>query len=69
MLIGTILGNSLILFLYHIWPDIPSDVVAWVVGGISTTGLGGVLGQGFADGLSKGLTSTNAKNGSVKKEE
>ncbi|HUU29364.1 MAG TPA: hypothetical protein VM123_16295 [archaeon] len=58
MLVGTILGNCLVLVLYHLWPEIPSDVIQWVVGGISSTGLGGLLGQGFADGLSRGLTSS-----------
>ena len=61
MLIGTILGNCLVLVLYHLWPDIPADVIQWVIGGISSTGIGGVLGQGFADGLSRGLTSSQGK--------
>lgn len=61
MLIGTILGNCLVLALYNLWPDIPADVVQWVVAGISSTGIGGVLGQGFADGLSRGLTSHQGK--------
>ena len=33
----------------------------WVVAGISSTGLGGVLGQGLADGMSRGLTSHQGK--------
>ena len=41
-------------------PDLPADVVQWVIGGISGTGLGGLLGQGFADGLSRGLTSSQS---------
>ena len=45
MLIGTIIGDCLVLILCHFWPDIPSDVVQWVVGGISGTGVGGLLGQ------------------------
>jgi len=61
MLIGTILGNCLVLALYNLWPDIPAEVVQWVVAGISSTGIGGVLGQGFADGLSRGLTSHQGK--------
>ena len=61
MLVGTILGNCLVLVLYHFLPDLPSDVVQWVIGGISGAGLGGVLGQGFADGLSRGLTSSQGR--------
>ena len=61
MLIGTILGNCLVLALYNLWPDIPVDMAQWVVAGISSTGLGGVLGQGFADGMSRGLTSHQGK--------
>ena len=61
MLIGTILGNCVVLALYNLWPDIPADVVQWVVAGISSTGIGGVLGQGFADGLSRGVTSHQGK--------
>ena len=60
MLLGTIIGNCLVLVLYHLWPDLPADVVQWVIGGISGTGLGGLLGQGFADGLSRGLTSSQS---------
>jgi len=59
MLIGTILGNCLVLVLFAIWPDIPQDVVQYAIGGITSAGVGGVLGQGFADGMSKGLTSSN----------
>ena len=61
MLIGTILGNCLVLALYNLWPDIPVDMAQWVVAGISSTGLGGVLGQGLADGMSRGLTSHQGK--------
>ncbi|MBW7996004.1 MAG: hypothetical protein FVQ81_05400 [Candidatus Glassbacteria bacterium] len=61
MLIGTILGNCLVIVLYNLWPDIPQDVLLWAIGGISSTGIGGVLGQGFADGLSRGLTSSQGK--------
>jgi hypothetical protein len=60
MLIGTIIGDCLVLILYHFWPEIPSDVVQWVVGGISGTGVGGLLGQGIADGMSRGLTSSQS---------
>jgi hypothetical protein len=60
MLLGTIIGDCLVLILYHFWPDIPSDVVQWVVGGISGTGVGGLLGQGIADGMSRGLTSSQS---------
>ena len=58
MLIGTIVGNCAVMALYNLWPDIPQDVLLWAIGGISSTGIGGVLGQGFADGLSRGLTSS-----------
>jgi len=61
MLIGTILGNCLVLALYNFWPDIPADVIQWAIAGISTSGLGGVLGQGIADGMSRGLTSSQGK--------
>ena len=61
MLIGTIIGNCAVLALYNFWPDIPQDVVLWTIGGISSTGIGGVLGQGFADGLSRGLTSSQGR--------
>ena len=61
MLIGTIIGNVAVLALYNLWPDIPRDVVLWAIGGISSTGIGGVLGQGFADGLSRGLTSSQGR--------
>ena len=61
MLVATILGNCLVLVLYNFMPNLPEDVVQWVIAGISSTGAGGVLGQGFADGLSKGLTSTQGK--------
>ena len=57
MLLGTIIGNCLVLALYNFWPNIPAEVVQWAIGGISGAGVGGVLGQGFADGLSRGLTS------------
>jgi len=57
MLIGTILGNCAVLALYSIWPDLDAQVVQWAIGGISSAGLGGVLGQGIADGMSRGLTS------------
>ncbi|OGF99299.1 MAG: hypothetical protein A2Z86_07565 [Candidatus Glassbacteria bacterium GWA2_58_10] len=57
MLLGTIVGNCLVLMLYNFWPNIPAEVVQWAIGGISSAGVGGVLGQGFADGLSRGLTS------------
>jgi len=62
MLIGTVLGNCLVLALYNLWPDIPAEVIQWVVAGISSTGMGGVMGQGLADGMSKGLTSSKAKD-------
>jgi len=61
MLLGTILGNILVLVLVHFWPDLPSNIIQWAIAGISSTGIGGVLGQGFADGLSKGLTSSKVK--------
>jgi len=61
MLIGTIIGNAAILALYSVLPDLPDDVVQWAITGISGTGLGGVLGQGFADGMSKGLTSSQGR--------
>ena len=61
MLIGTILGNCLVLALYNLWPDIPADVVQWAITGISGAGLGGVIGQGFADGMSRGLSSSHGK--------
>ena len=61
MLIGTVIGNCLVIALYNLWPDIPKDVLLWAIGGISTTGIGGVLGQGFADGMSRGLTSSQGK--------
>ena len=61
MLIGTILGNCLVIALYNLWPDVPQNVLLWAIGGISSTGIGGVLGQGFADGLSRGLTSSQGK--------
>ncbi len=61
MLLGTILGDCLVLVLYHYWPEVPEEVVRWVIGGISGAGIGGVLGQGLADGLSRGLTSSQGK--------
>jgi len=61
MLIGTILGNCLVLALYNLWPELPADVVQWAIAGVSSAGIGGVLGQGFADGLSRGLTSHQGK--------
>ena len=59
MLIGTILGNCLVLVIFNFWPNIPVEVVQYAIGGITSAGVGGVLGQGFADGMSKGLTSSN----------
>ena len=61
MLIGTILGNCCVLLIYHFLGDIPTEVMQWIIAGISGTGLGGVLGQGFADGMSKGLTSSQGQ--------
>ena len=61
MLLGTILGNVLVLVLYNFFPDLPADAVQWAIGGISSAGIGGTLGQGFADGLSRGLTSSQGQ--------
>jgi hypothetical protein len=61
MLVGTIIGNCAMVALYNFCPDVPQDVVLWAIGGISSTGIGGVLGQGFADGLSRGLTSSQGR--------
>ena len=61
MLIGTILGNCCVMLIYHYVGDIPTEVMQWIIAGISGTGLGGVLGQGFADGMSKGLTSSQGQ--------
>lgn len=61
MLIGTIIGNCLVIALYNLWPDIPPDAIHWAIGGISSAGVGGTLGQGFADGMSRGLTSSQGK--------
>ena len=45
------------------WPlvYIPAEAIQWVIAGISSTGIGGVLGQGIADGMSRGLTSSQGK--------
>lgn len=59
MLIGTIIGNCLVLVIFNFWPHMPVEVVQYAIGGITSAGVGGVLGQGFADGMSKGLTSSN----------
>ena len=61
MLFGTIIGNCGTLALCNLWPDIPTDAVQWAIAGISSAGIGGVLGQGFADGVSRGLTSHRSK--------
>jgi len=60
MILSGIAGTLLVLLVKAFFQDLPDGVVEWaiaVVGGSSSLG---VTGQSLADGMSKGLTSSQA---------
>lgn len=60
MVLAGIAGTLLVVAIKGMFPDIPDGVIEWaiaVVGGVPSLG---TLGQAVADGMSRGLTSSNA---------
>ncbi len=58
MVLAGIAGTLLVLLIKGFFPDLPDSVIEWaisVVGGVPALG---ALGQSLADGMSRGLTSS-----------
>lgn len=58
--LASIAGTLLVLLVKAIFPDIPDEVVIWGIGVVGGVPALGSVGQAIADGMSKGLTSSNA---------
>lgn len=61
MVLAGIGGTLLVLIIKAIFPDLPDGVIEWAIGVVGGVPALGAMGQAVADGMSKGLTSSNAK--------
>ena len=59
----TIAGVLCLLLIAGFFPQLDQGLVKMALGAVGASGTGGVLGQGFADGMSKGATSSTTNNG------
>lgn len=57
VLIG-VAGVLLVLLVKGLFPDLPDSVVEWAIGVVGGVPSLGAMGQAFADGMSRGLTSS-----------
>jgi len=53
-------GTIVVLIIKAIWPDLPDGTIEWAIGVVGGVPALGAVGQSIADGMSKGLTSSNA---------
>lgn len=60
VLIG-VAGTLLVLIIKGLFPDLPDGVIEWAIGVVGGVPALGATGQALADGMSRGLTSGNAK--------
>ncbi|MCE5272044.1 hypothetical protein LLH00_12280 [bacterium] len=60
MVLAGIGGTLLVLLIRGLFPDLPDSVIEWAIGVIGGVPSLGALGQSLADGMSRGLTSSNA---------
>jgi hypothetical protein len=60
MVLAGIAGTLLVLLIRGLFPDLPDSVIEWAIGVIGGVPSLGALGQSLADGMSRGLTSSNA---------
>jgi len=61
MVLAGIGGTLLIVVLKAFFPDVPDDVIIWAITVIGAVPGLGATGQAIADGMSRGLTSSNAE--------
>lgn len=59
VLIG-VAGTIVVLIIKAIWPDLPDGTIEWAIGVVGGVPALGAVGQALADGMSRGLTSSNA---------
>jgi hypothetical protein len=60
MMLAGIVGTLLVLLIRGFFPDLPDGVIEWAIAVVGGAPSLGALGQSLADGMSRGLTSSNA---------
>jgi hypothetical protein len=58
MVLAGIAGTLLVLLIKGLFPDLPDGVVEWAIGVVGGVPALGATGQAIADGMTKGLTSS-----------
>jgi hypothetical protein len=60
MVLAGIGGTLLVLLIRGVFPDLPDSIIEWAIGVVGGVPSLGALGQALADGMSRGLTSSQA---------
>ena len=58
MVLAGIAGALLVVAIKGMFPEIPDNVIEWAIGVVGGVPSLGALGQSLADGMSRGLTSS-----------